>query len=69
MPPPPKKKYFGIGWGLASNCFGNDLLWGDLTYSEGFMKFGCPEPSKIMFDFEIFVVGEAFDSVFTGPAL
>ena len=28
--------------------FGNDLLWNDLPYSKGFMKFKCLKPSKIM---------------------
>ena len=30
--------------------FGNDLPLNDWPYSKGFMKFGCLEPSKIMFD-------------------
>ena len=30
---------------------GNDLPRHDLPYSKGFMKFGCQEPSKIMFNF------------------
>ena len=30
---------------------GNDLMWNNLPYLKGFMKFGCLEPSKIMFDF------------------
>ena len=34
--------------------FGYDLLWNDLPYSKGFMKFGCLESSKIMFGFRIF---------------
>ena len=31
--------------------FGNDLSGSNLQYSNGFMKFGCPESSKIMFAF------------------
>ena len=54
------RREFGIhpylywGWvGLRFQFFfGNDLLWNDLPYSKGFMKFGCyVEPSKIMFYF------------------
>ena len=38
-----------VGWGIQ--FFRNDLPRNDLPYSKGFMKFGCPEPSKKMFDF------------------
>ena len=31
--------------------FGNDLPMNDWPISKGFMKFGCLEPSTIMFDF------------------
>ena len=31
--------------------FGNDLRRSDLPYTKGFMKLGCPEPSKNVFDF------------------
>ena len=53
--------YFGVsgiylnifrlgGWGFQF-FFGNNLPRNDLPYSKGFMKVGCPDPSKKMFDF------------------
>ena len=39
-----------VGVRVSILC-GNALLWIDLPNSKGFMKFGCLEPSKIMFDF------------------
>ena len=42
---------FGLGGVRVPNPFGYDLLWNDFPYSRGLMKFGCLEPSKIMFDF------------------
>ena len=47
----PPLNIFGLGGVGVSILFGNDLLWNDLSYSKGYMKFGCLEPSKIMFDF------------------
>ena len=41
----------GLGWVRVPILFGNNFLWNDLPYSKGFMNFGCPEPSKILFDF------------------
>ena len=41
----------GLGGVRVPNLFGNDLLWNNLPYIKGFMKIGCLEPSKIMFDF------------------
>ena len=41
----------GLGGVRVPILFGNDLPRNDLPYSKGFMKFGCLEPSKIMFDF------------------
>ena len=41
---------FGLG-GVRVLLFGNDFPRHDLPYSKGFMKFGCQEPSKKMFDF------------------
>ena len=35
--------------------FRNNLRRSDLPYSKGFMKFGCPEPSKKCLTFEPFV--------------
>ena len=35
--------------------FGNDSPRSDLSYTKGFMKFGCPEPSKKCLTFETFV--------------
>ena len=42
---------FGLVGVRVPIFFGNDLARNDLPYSKGFMKFGCPEPSKKMFDF------------------
>ena len=39
----------GLGGVRVSIIFGNDLLWNDVPYSKGFMKFKCLEPLKIMF--------------------
>ena len=47
----PPLNILGLGGVRVPILFGNDLLWNDLPYSKGFMKFGCLEPSKIMFDF------------------
>ena len=53
----PPLNIFGLGGIRVPILFGNDLLWNDLPYSKGYMKFGCLEPSKIMFDFwNIFLV-------------
>ena len=41
--------------------FGNDLSGSDLQYSKGFVMFGCPEPSKVMFDFWNFLFKIMFD--------
>ena len=49
MPPPPNIfRFCGVEVPIL---FGNDLLWNGLPYWKGFMKSGCLEPSKIMFDF------------------
>ena len=42
---------FELGRVRVPILVGNDLPWHDLPYSKGFMKFGCQEPSKIMFNF------------------
>ena len=42
---------FGLGRVRVPILFGNDLPRSDLPYTKGFMKFGCPEPSKKVFDF------------------
>ena len=47
----PPLNIFGLGGVRVPILFGNDLPRNDLSYSKGFMKFGCPEPSKKMFDF------------------
>ena len=47
----PPQNILGLGGVMVPILFGNDLLWDDLPYSKGFMKFGCLEPSKVMFDF------------------
>ena len=50
--------------------FGNDLPRSDLPYTKGFMKFGCPEPSKKVFDFlKLLFVKVAFDPIRKGPPL
>ena len=41
----------GLVWVRVPILFGNDMLWNVSPCSKGFMKFGCPEPSKVMFDF------------------
>ena len=42
----PPLNIFGLGGVRVPILFGNDLPRNDLTYSKGFMKFGCQEPSK-----------------------
>ena len=39
-----KVKTGGLGGVGVPIIFGNDLLWNDLPYLKGFMKFGCLEP-------------------------
>ena len=51
----PPLNMFGLGGVRAPILFENDLSLSDLSYSKGFMNFGCPEPSKKTFDFETFV--------------
>ena len=41
------------GVALLLADFGNDLSGGDIRYSKGFIKFGCPEPSKMIFEIKI----------------
>ena len=47
----PPLNIFGLGRVRVPILFENDLPRSDLPYTKGFMKFGCLEPSKIMFDF------------------
>ena len=47
----PRLNIFGLGRVRVPILFGNDLPRSDLPYTKGFMKFGCPEPSKKVFDF------------------
>ena len=61
--------YLGLSGVKVPILFGNDLLWNDLPYSKGLLNFGCPEPFKIMFDFEFFVGQKAFDPVCKGPLI
>ena len=42
---------FGLGRVRVPILFGNYFPRSDLPYTKGFMKFGCPEPSKKVFDF------------------
>ena len=47
----PPLSILGLGGVRVPILFGNDLPMNDWPYSKGFMKFGCLEPSKMMFDF------------------
>ena len=37
----------GLGGFRVPILFGIDLMWNDLPYSKGFMRFGCPEPKYV----------------------
>ena len=50
----PHPHVFRVWFGLGFQFFGNNFSRNDLPDSKGFMKLGCLDPSKIMFDFEIF---------------
>ena len=47
----PPLNIFGFGRIRVPILFGNYFPRSDLPYTKGFMKFGCPEPSKKVFDF------------------
>ena len=47
----PPLNILGLGGVTVSILFEYDLLWNDSPYSKIYMKFGCLEPSNIMFDF------------------
>ena len=47
----PPQNIFGLGRVRVPILFGNYLPRSYLPYTKGFMKFGCPEPSKKVFDF------------------
>ena len=47
----PPLNIVGLGRVRVPILVGNDLPRHDLPYSNAFMKFGCQEPSKIMFNF------------------
>ena len=47
----PPLNIFGLGRVRIPILFGNYFPRSDLPYTKGFMKFGCPEPSKKVFDF------------------
>ena len=47
----PPLNIFGLGRARVPILFGNYFPRSDLPYTKGFMKFGCPEPSKKVFDF------------------
>ena len=53
--PPAPLNILGLGGVRVPIFFGDDLLWNDLPYSKGFVKFGCPEPSTNCLTFETFV--------------
>ena len=50
----PPLNIFGLGRVRVPILFGNYFPRSDLPYTKGFMKFGCPEPSKKVFDFRNF---------------
>ena len=50
----PPLNIFGLGRVRVPIIFGNYLPRSYLPYTKGFMKFGCPEPSKKVFDFRNF---------------
>ena len=50
----PPLNIFGLGRVRVPILFGNYLPRSYLPYTKGFMKFGCPEPSKKVFDFRNF---------------
>ena len=43
--------WVGLGRVRVPILFGNYFPRSDLPYTKGFMKFGCPQPSKTVFDF------------------
>ena len=47
----PPLNIFGLGRVRVPILFGNYFPRSDLPYTKGFMKFGCPQPSKTVFDF------------------
>ena len=49
---------FGLGGVWVPILVGNDLPRHDLPYSKGFMKFGCQEPSKKLFDLWNFILSK-----------
>ena len=51
----PPLNIFGLGRVRVPIFFGNYFPRSDLPYTKGFMKFGCPEPSKKSLTFETFI--------------
>ena len=51
----PPLNIFGLGGVRVPILVENDLPRHDLPYSKGFMKFGCEDPSKTMFDLSNFI--------------
>ena len=47
--------------------FGNDLLWNNIPYSKGYMKFGRLEPSKIIFEFCVLLVKRCLTQFVRAP--
>ena len=47
----PPLNIFGLGKVRVPILFGNYLPRSYIPYTKGFMKFGCPEPCKKVFDF------------------
>ena len=61
---PPSLNILGLGGVSVPILFGIDLLWNDLPFSKEFRKFGCLQPSKIMFEFwNFWLAQDAFDPV------
>ena len=54
----PPLNIFGLGRVRVPILLGNYLPRSYLPYTKGFMKFGCPEPSKKCFVFEFFCSSE-----------
>ena len=52
----PPLSILGLGGVRVPILFGNDLPMNDRPFPKGFRKFKCLEPSKIMFDFQIFLL-------------
>ena len=70
LAPPPQ---ISLDWVVLETrvpiLFRNNLRRSDLPYSKGFMKFGCPEPSKNVWLLKLLFVKEPFDPIRKCPPL